>query len=173
MSFNENAFWEDHKAEMNAHKYRNPVIDGTKYYVGDEDTPFRGYDGHLFTIRFFDGTIVTTKNLRYNGEIPKSRLKDFPNNACFIPKIETHIKGVYLGDEIFWVMETGDILKITVKKCELLLDDTRHTVIINGCHKCNVNALNDFIFLSKKEAEKRADRFYSVEKLLGGYKDAD
>ena len=162
-----NKFWNEHKEEMLRNKYKNPVIDGVKYYVGDDNSSFRGFDGSLFTIKFDDGTIVTTKNLRYNGNIPAEFVKDFPNNAEFIRRIETHLKGVYLGDEIFWVMETGDILNIIVKKTELFLDGTSHYVLVNDMHKCNVNSLNNFIFLRYESAKERARRYQSVEELLG------
>lgn len=62
------------------------IINGCVYQIGREDTisPFRGYDGMLFCIKFFDGRLVKTTNLWLNGDIPeefRDRLKD---NAEFI-----------------------------------------------------------------------------------------
>lgn len=61
-------------------------IKGNQYYIKNEDSksPFRGYCGSLFKIRFFDGREIVTTNLWYNGEIPMSHREMLPDNAEFV-----------------------------------------------------------------------------------------
>ena len=73
------------------------IIDGTFYTIGDEDSPspFRGFGGSKFVIRFKDGREVTTTNLWCGGDIDEHWRPQFPDNAdfdwqwkdnCLIPK---------------------------------------------------------------------------------------
>jgi len=61
------------------------IIDGTFYTIGDEDdtSPFRGFGGDKFVIRFKDGREVTTTNLWCGGEVSDYWKPKFPNNADF------------------------------------------------------------------------------------------
>lgn len=62
------------------------VVNGEMYQIGDEqDKGSRGFFGHQFIIKFFDGRVVITTNLWYNGVIPEEFRKDLPDNAKFIP----------------------------------------------------------------------------------------
>lgn len=47
-------------------------------------TPFVGYGGKEFVIKFYDGTEVTTHNLWHQGVIPERFRKYLPNNAEFV-----------------------------------------------------------------------------------------
>ena len=61
------------------------MIDGGHYIIEDENdkSPFRGFGGDKFVIKFNDGTEVTTTNLWYQGK-PQGYWKEkFPNNANF------------------------------------------------------------------------------------------
>ena len=64
------------------------IINGTCYHVGKKQTASRytadlGFDGRIFHIKMLDtGEVITTNNLRYNGDIPKEyAIKD---NAVFL-----------------------------------------------------------------------------------------
>lgn len=61
------------------------IIDGTMYTIDDEDSksPFRGFGGDKFVIKFKDGRQVTTTNLWCGGEISEHWKQYFPNNADF------------------------------------------------------------------------------------------
>lgn len=61
------------------------IIDGTFYTIGDENdpSPFRGFGGDKFVIRFKDGRQVTTTNLWCGGDISKHWRPKFPDNADF------------------------------------------------------------------------------------------
>ena len=61
------------------------IIDGTMYTIGDENdsSPFRGFGGDKFVIKFKDGREVTTTNLWCGGHISDAWKSQFPNNADF------------------------------------------------------------------------------------------
>ena len=61
------------------------IIDGTFYTIGDENdpSPFRGFGGDKFVIKFKDGREVTTTNLWCGGDISEAWKPKFPNNADF------------------------------------------------------------------------------------------
>ena len=61
------------------------IIDGTMYTIGDEDdpSPFRGFGGDKFVIKFKDGRQVITTNLWCGGNISDAWKSKFPNNADF------------------------------------------------------------------------------------------
>ena len=61
------------------------IIDGIFYTIGDENdpSPFRGFGGDKFVIKFKDGREVTTTNLWCGGNISNAWKSQFPNNADF------------------------------------------------------------------------------------------
>ena len=61
------------------------IIDGTFYTIGDENdpSPFRGFGGDKFVIRFKDGKEIITTNLWCGGDIDPYWQKYLPNNADF------------------------------------------------------------------------------------------
>lgn len=61
------------------------IIDGTFYTIGDENdpSPFRGFGGDKFVIKFKDGREVTTTNLWCGGNIDEYWKSQFPDNASF------------------------------------------------------------------------------------------
>ena len=61
------------------------IIDGTFYTIGDENdpSPFRGFGGDKFVIKFKDGREVTTTNLWCGGNISDAWKSQFPDNADF------------------------------------------------------------------------------------------
>ena len=61
------------------------IIDGTFYTIGDENdpSPFRGFGGDKFVIKFKDGREVTTTNLWCGGNIDEHWKSQFPDNASF------------------------------------------------------------------------------------------
>ena len=61
------------------------IIDGTFYTIGNENdpSPFRGFGGDKFVIKFKDGREVTTTNLWCGGHISEHWRPQFPDNADF------------------------------------------------------------------------------------------
>ena len=61
------------------------IIDGTFYTIGDENdpSPFRGFGGDKFVIRFKDGREVITTNLWCGGHISEHWKPQFLDNADF------------------------------------------------------------------------------------------
>lgn len=79
-------FWSKKvKSDKTEEPYRVVIINGTHYYIGDEDSQsgFRGFGGAKFYIEFNDGTKVETTNLWCQGEIPSLWREKFPDNAKF------------------------------------------------------------------------------------------
>lgn len=77
--------WDKYAARLAAdthHKYA--IIDGTAYTIGSENDSPLGYCGRVFTIRFTDGTKVTTNSLWCQGEVPVKYHDTLKNNADFI-----------------------------------------------------------------------------------------
>nr|WP_297937003.1 hypothetical protein [uncultured Lachnoclostridium sp.] len=78
-------FWRQICSEKEEHL----IIDGECYFV---DTPalstkpssMLGHAGRRFTIRTFDGKIIETNNLWYNGMIPSEFRDQLPDNAMFV-----------------------------------------------------------------------------------------
>lgn len=65
---------------------KNQVVIGREVYqIEDEDSksPFRGYNGMKFKIKFPKGRRVTTTNLWSNGTIPLAFKELLPDNAKF------------------------------------------------------------------------------------------
>lgn len=80
------AFWREKKAVPES---RRVVVDHAHYMLGDEPGDYTmssvlGFGGREFTIAFFDGRTVTTRNLWYQGKIPPKWRETFPNNAVFV-----------------------------------------------------------------------------------------
>lgn len=79
-------FWVRHHDDdmTNRKDHKFVIANGEHYVIEPEDskeTYFRGFGGAKVEIHFFDGTIVTSTNLWYNGEIP-DRFRDImPDNA--------------------------------------------------------------------------------------------
>lgn len=77
-------FWQQKLLDDAREPDRVAIIDGTHYYIDDEDdSRFRGFDGAKFVIKFHDGREVTTTNLWCQGDIPDEFRDLFPNNADF------------------------------------------------------------------------------------------
>ena len=65
------------------------IIKGTHYvFEKDTDNYFKGSGGRAHYARLNNGTVLCSKNVWYQGEIPKQFRKDLPNNAVFITKEE-------------------------------------------------------------------------------------
>lgn len=82
-------FWRE-KQEID--RKRNPhtwaVINGVHYYLDPPtNSPFQGFGGHNFKIRFNDGFETECNNLWCQGDIPPGYWRlVFPDNAEFIKK---------------------------------------------------------------------------------------
>lgn len=59
-------------------------VDGTHYWIEENDTTFKGFGGHDFTIKFDDGREVASSNLWCQGHIPPQFKELLPNNAQFL-----------------------------------------------------------------------------------------
>ena len=77
-------------------KYLHPIIDGTYYTIGEEDSKsyFRGFGGARFQIEFNDGHRVVSTNLWCGGDIPAIWQNKLPNNA----KFENNLKWKKIGE---------------------------------------------------------------------------
>ena len=79
-------FWRE---QLEFDKKRIPygwaVINGTHYVLCPHTNDyFKGYGGHKFKIRFFDGTVKECDNLWCQGDIDEEWLEEFPDNAEFV-----------------------------------------------------------------------------------------
>lgn len=83
-------FWWDkvyYRANNDVDEKGNRVarVKGQHYIVyPDGSTPFQGFGGHEYVIKFHDGVEITTHNLWHQGEIPKRFRAHLPNNADFV-----------------------------------------------------------------------------------------
>jgi hypothetical protein len=67
------------------HLARRVIVKGEHYMVGSNDpTPFNGFGGRDFSIKFYDGRKIKSSNLWHQGEIPGRFKKLLPDNAEFI-----------------------------------------------------------------------------------------
>lgn len=72
-------YWSDLAREV---KNKSSVrIDGHHYWVKTKNTLTKGFSGRQFTVRFYDGRVVTTNNLWYQGKIPQNWRVLLPDNA--------------------------------------------------------------------------------------------
>lgn len=60
------------------------VCDGVAYYIADEDVKPAGYGGAKFLIKFTNGAIIRTNNLRHAGDVPPRLARKLENNATFL-----------------------------------------------------------------------------------------
>ena len=64
---------------------RRAVIDGTHYVVSPDDPRgFQDMAEREFIIEFFNGDVVTTHNLWYQGVVPPKHRGVYPDNAKFV-----------------------------------------------------------------------------------------
>ena len=78
-------FWRQIYSEKEEHL----IIDGECYFVGipalsTKPSSMLGHAGRRFTIRTFDGEVIETNNLWYNGVIPSAFRDQLPDNAMFV-----------------------------------------------------------------------------------------
>jgi len=70
-------------------KNHQVIIDGQHYMAyAETDSFIKGFGGRRFKIQFFDGRIIETNNLWFQGEIPDQFRSMLPENAVFLPVIE-------------------------------------------------------------------------------------
>lgn len=85
-------YWNDIISEREKHI----IINGDCYYdagnMPDSYTGFLGHSGRKFYIKYFDGRIMSTNNLWYNGTVPEEFRNQLKDNATFCAKAEL-IKG--------------------------------------------------------------------------------
>jgi hypothetical protein len=65
-------------------KNHQVIINGEHFMLGETKGHFRGFGGRRFRIQFFDGRIIETKNLWFQGEIPDQFRSMLPDNAVFL-----------------------------------------------------------------------------------------
>jgi len=78
------SFWlekTDYPDDMKTHQV---IIDGQHYLFHDTDSFIKGFGGRRFKIQFFDGRIIETNNLWFQGEIPDQFRSMLPDNADFL-----------------------------------------------------------------------------------------
>ena len=88
-------FWDEKVKAFNKKTEVNSpipaIINGTHYMVHPDvpgKTPFRGFGGREFKIRFNDGKEIVTHNLWCQGDIPESHRDKLPDNAVFLQSDE-------------------------------------------------------------------------------------
>lgn len=100
--------WKERADKLqNEDKYLHPIIDGTYYTVGDEDskeTYFRGFSGARFQIEFNDGHKLISTNLWCGGDIPEVWKDKLSNNARF----ENNLKWKKVGASICLIEDPDD-----------------------------------------------------------------
>jgi len=77
-------FWTSLASRYN---YDAIIINGEHYSLGgnDQDPYFmQGHGGRKFTVRFFDGRVITTNNLWHQGSVPEHFRHVLRNNAEFV-----------------------------------------------------------------------------------------
>ena len=87
------SFWlekTDYPDDMKNHQV---IIDGQHYLFHETDSFIKGFGGRRFKIQFFDGRIIETNNLWFQGEIPDQFRSMLPNNAVFLPVKEESVLG--------------------------------------------------------------------------------
>lgn len=87
-------FWKDIIVE----KEKYIIIHGKCYYdAGNVENPLPhwpiGHGGRRFWIKFNNGTVATTNNLWYRGEIPEEFRKELPDTAEFY--LPDHMKQLW------------------------------------------------------------------------------
>lgn len=80
------------------------VIAGAAYHIAREEAPggFRGFGGRKHVIRFFDGRVVTSTNLWFNGEVPGCWRAFLPDTAEFVDRGDpaaVALGGAFTGDD--------------------------------------------------------------------------
>lgn len=84
MCFTCNHWRKQHEADLNERREHNWAIVDRHHYVlaPHKDTGFRGFDGHMVTVRFNDGTVKQCDNLWHQGEIHNPYWRNLmPDNA--------------------------------------------------------------------------------------------
>lgn len=74
-------FWTEkiHAKKKNPHHY--PVVNGEMFHVGNDTDYVKGFCGTKFCIKFFDGAVIYTNSLWYNGIVPDSFKKSLSDDA--------------------------------------------------------------------------------------------
>ena len=70
-----------------AEKHLHIIVDGTCYCIGshgNSNTDMNGFGGSLFKIEKYDGRIIETNNLWFQGDIPEEFKEQLPDNAKFV-----------------------------------------------------------------------------------------
>jgi DNA-directed RNA polymerase subunit RPC12/RpoP len=74
-------------------KNHQVIINGQHYLFHDTDSFIKGFGGRRFKIQFFDGRIIETNNLWFQGEIPDQFRSILQDNAVFLPVEEKTASG--------------------------------------------------------------------------------
>ena len=84
MCFTCNHWRQQHDADLNERGEHNWAVVGGHHYVlaPHKDSGFRGFDGRMVTVKFFDGTVKQCDNLWHQGEITNPYWRELmPDNA--------------------------------------------------------------------------------------------
>jgi DNA-directed RNA polymerase subunit RPC12/RpoP len=87
------SFWLEKTDYPDYMKTHQVIIDGQHYLFHETDSFIKGFGGRRFKIQFFDGRIIETNNLWFQGEIPDQFRSIFPDNAVFLPVKEKSVFG--------------------------------------------------------------------------------
>jgi hypothetical protein len=87
-------FWEERIAYHEEHPDRSLIVRGTAYTIGDEPSTAAlrraplayGSGGREFQVQFFDGRVVVSHNLWYQGRVPEHLRERAPDNARFLSR---------------------------------------------------------------------------------------
>ena len=83
MCFTCNHWRQQHEWDKERGDHNWAVVDGHHYVLAPhKDSGFRGFDGHMVTVKFKDGTVKKCDNLWHQGEIHNPYWREvMPDNA--------------------------------------------------------------------------------------------
>lgn len=88
-------FWREKVIDKLEGNTRQVIVKGCVYYIGDEMSSFKGFDGSVFRIKFKDGRKIITHNLWSVGYIPDVFLPYLQDNAEFVSHKEAQNDDTY------------------------------------------------------------------------------
>lgn len=87
------SFWLEKTDYPDDIKNHQVIIDSQHYLFHETDSFIKGFGGRRFKIQFFDGRIIETNNLWFQGEIPDQFRSILQDNAVFLPVEEKTASG--------------------------------------------------------------------------------
>ena len=80
------SYWNALSARGKSNIIKPVICNWDHYVIGDENSPFKGFDGRKFKITYLDGSEVHTSNLWHQGIIPEEFRSLFTNNVSSVTR---------------------------------------------------------------------------------------